>query len=94
MAIGTTMAAILAVTAAVGATAYSSSQQNKQQKKFLSAMGQTPMPETPKTEEAVVSAEAKTQEKRRALARSRSVYSSPLGLAGQAQTIKKTLLGQ
>ena len=39
-------------------------------------------------------AQAATTAKKRAVSRSRSVYSSPLGLAGEATTIKKTLLGQ
>ena len=39
-------------------------------------------------------AQAATTAKKRAIARSRSVYSSPLGISGEASTIKKTLLGQ
>jgi hypothetical protein len=39
-------------------------------------------------------AQAATTAKKRAVSRSRSVFSSPLGIAGEAATIKKTLLGQ
>ncbi len=35
-----------------------------------------------------------TPPKKRAVSRSRSVFTSPLGLAGEATTIKKTLLGE
>ena len=39
-------------------------------------------------------ATAATTAKKRAAARSRSVYSSPLGISGEASTVNKTLLGQ
>jgi hypothetical protein len=39
-------------------------------------------------------AQASVTDKKRAISRSRSVYTSPLGLASQAQTSRKTLLGQ
>jgi len=43
---------------------------------------------------AAAQAEAKVAERRkRVLSGSKSIYTSPLGLAGQAQVAKKTLLG-
>ena len=45
-------------------------------------------------EESVVNqASASVTDKKRAIARSRSVYTSPLGMSDQATTAKKTLLG-
>jgi hypothetical protein len=44
-------------------------------------------------ETAATQAQASVTDKKRAIARSRSVYTSPLGLSDQATTAKKTLLG-
>ncbi len=61
------------------------------------------MPEIPKAvtepaSEVIAKSEQKATEairqKQVAARRSRSVYSSPLGLAGEATTVRKTLLGQ
>ena len=43
---------------------------------------------------ATEQARAATQQRQKAARRSRSIFSSPLGLAGEASTVKKTLLGQ
>ena len=43
---------------------------------------------------AQATAQAVTTAKKRAASRSRSIYSSPLGIAGEASTAKKTLLGE
>ncbi len=43
---------------------------------------------------AQATAQAVTTAKKRAASRSRSIYSSPLGLSGEASTAKKTLLGE
>ena len=60
------------------------------------------LPEVPKTvtepaSEVIAKSEEKAQaavrQKQVAARRSRSVYSSPLGLAGEATTVRKTLLG-
>ena len=45
-------------------------------------------------EAASVKAQAAQQEKQRAISRSRTTYTSPLGPQEEAQTAKKTLLGQ
>jgi hypothetical protein len=56
------------------------------------------LPAIPTIEETTAAAEAKTalavKEKRRAMARSRTIFTSPLGIAGEAETARKTLLGQ
>ncbi len=53
-----------------------------------------PMPQAPKVEEAGAKAEEIVKQKRRAMARSRTVFTSPLGIGTQASVIKKTLLGE
>ncbi len=93
MAIGSTMAAILAGTAIAGSTATS----------IVAANNGNDIPESssPVTESASdtiaksqQTASAAAEAKKRAASRSRSIFSSPLGIAGEASTIKKTLLGQ
>lgn len=54
----------------------------------------TPLPEVPKVEDAAKVAAAKVVEKKKAVARSRSIFTSPLGIGTQANTATKTLLGQ
>jgi len=63
----------------------------------------SPLPEIPKSatdsaEETIKKAEAQaqatTRQRQAATRRSKSIFSSPLGLAGEAATAKKTLLGQ
>ena len=53
-----------------------------------------PMPATPTPEKAEDTAQAAATKKRKAIARSRTIFTSPLGISGQASVIKKTLLGQ
>ena len=51
-----------------------------------------PMPEAPKPEAAIEKAQ-ETVKRKRAMA-TQTVYTSPLGIAGEAQVARKTLLGQ
>lgn len=51
-----------------------------------------PLPAAPKPEDAAVKAE---EAKRRKIAQSsKTVYTSPLGVQGEANVVRKTLLGQ
>lgn len=51
-----------------------------------------PMPEAPKPEASLEKAQ-ETVKRKRAMA-TQTVYTSPLGIAGEAQVARKTLLGQ
>ena len=51
------------------------------------------MPEVPKAEDAAKTAAAKAAAKRTAVARSRTLFTSPLGETTEAETARKTLLG-
>ena len=50
------------------------------------------LPQPPKAEDVVAKAEDAVKKKRAAI--SQTVYTSPLGVAGEAQVARKTLLGQ
>ena len=83
--------AVLATTAGVAAVAAPS---------IIAATqsGKTDMPqaaavETPSVAESTAKAKATTKAKLQATRRSQSIYTSPLGLTGQADVAKKTLLG-
>jgi len=52
----------------------------------------TPLPQPPSVEAAAGKAEEVTRKKRAAM--TQSIYTSPLGVAGEAQIARKTLLGQ
>jgi len=78
--------------AAAGGTVGSMEDTNKLQKAALSNL--PIMPEVPKIEDMAGTAAAKAKSKRSAIARSRSIFTSPLGIAGEAEVAKKTLLGQ
>ncbi len=91
MAIGSTMAAILGFTALAGATATS----------ITSAMSggdggyKTPgLPQSPTTTDARAMAAAEAKRRRQSMSRSSSIYTSPLGISGQANIARKALLGQ
>lgn len=57
--------------------------------------GSTPqMPEVPKVEDATKTATEKAKSKRAAMARSQTHFTSPLGETTEAETARKTLLGQ
>lgn len=90
----------LAVTAgagAVGYSLYSADQASKQAKKDASQgmaqMPTTPAPVAPTMADASAAAQAKTMEKRRAMAANDTVYTNPLGLKDEAEVARKTLLG-
>lgn len=85
-----------------GGAAYSISRyQRKQAKRSFQAGVQTgqgatpaPMPKAPKVSEAIEQAQIATTVRRRAMRRSKTVFTSPLGIGGEAEVIRKTLLGQ
>ncbi len=52
------------------------------------------LPQMPTVQDATSQAKDAIKERRIAASRSRSIYTSPLGIAGEAQTVRKTLLGQ
>lgn len=52
------------------------------------------MPAAPNVADAAAIASAGVRSKKRAAARSRTTFTSPLGIGGQADVIKKTLTGQ
>jgi hypothetical protein len=95
MAIGSTMAAILAGTSLAGAgTAYSISAAQ-------GGPGDAPAQQIPSIEPAADTidkskqqAQAATQSRLKAARASKSIYSSPLGIGGEASVARKTLLGQ
>lgn len=53
-----------------------------------------PMPKAPKVKDAAGQTQAALKAKKQAIARSRSIYTSPLGIGGEADIAKKYLLGQ
>jgi len=81
---------------AVGYSMYSSDAQMKAGKRAATAMEQANMPMlpgVPKIKDATAIANKQATQHRQAMARSKSVKSNPLGLASEAKTIRKTLLG-
>ena len=54
----------------------------------------TPMPEAPDTGKADTAAKVETKRRKQAIARSKTVYTSPLGIGEEANIARKTLLGQ
>lgn len=94
MAIGSTMAAIIAATAVAGSigTSMYSAQQAKKAAPEMPAMPDTsPAKVTAQAQEATTE---KLRQKKAAMSRSKSVYTSPLGIRGEAQTARKMLLGE
>ena len=53
-----------------------------------------PMPQAPKAEDATAQAEGAAQDKLRRMKRTRTVFTSPLGIGGEADVARKKLLGQ
>lgn len=88
---GAITSAVLAATA-IGAVGFGIAQAVKKPK--AAAVSPMPMPAAPKVEEAAAQATAAAKTKKRAIARSRTIYTSPLGIGGEAQIIRKTLTGQ
>ena len=58
------------------------------------APGTSTLPETPSLPKAAEAALSKVDEKRRAIARSRTIFTTPLGLGNVANLAKKFLLGE
>lgn len=52
------------------------------------------LPQSPTMTDAQTTAKADVEQRRRAVAKSKTVYTSPLGLGEQANISRKTLLGQ
>jgi hypothetical protein len=88
MPIGLPLAILLAGGAAAGASVYSSKQAAKSAK---NASGPTPLPQAPSIESSQQTASDAIRKKRTGLTRTN--YTSPLGVAGEAGIAKKTLLG-
>uniref|UniRef100_A0A6M3K6U6 Uncharacterized protein n=1 Tax=viral metagenome TaxID=1070528 RepID=A0A6M3K6U6_9ZZZZ len=101
-------AAILAFVG-VGASMVSQNQANKQMKRATETQAkqaqasqealvarETAAKEEVKQAQATATAQAKgvVTEKRRAIARSQTIYTSPLGIGGTADVSRKVLLGQ
>jgi hypothetical protein len=95
MAIGTPTAILLGA-AALGGTAMAvnaSNQADKKSKAAMSAM-QTPGPTAPSTDLAAQDAANELAKRKRTLEESKTLFTSPLGIGGQAQVARKTLTGQ
>jgi hypothetical protein len=73
---------------AIGSTVYSMSQANRQPTQAPA------LPQTPSIQEAEDKSKEAAKQKRLAMARSQTVYTSPLGLETEAEGARKTLLGQ
>ena len=96
-------AAIAGTAAAVGSTVASSVSAKKASKEAANAMSSmkpAPLPEPPKIDvgaeqaKAAASAQAQMDQRRKSIARNKTIFTNPLGIAGEAETIKKKLLGQ
>jgi len=74
--------------AAIGATLYTTSQAGKQKTSAPS------MPNLPSATDATAQATAASKRQRSAMARSKSIYTSPLGVSEEAGIARKQLLGQ
>lgn len=108
MAIGSTMMAIIygvGVAAGIGSSQYSSSRASTSAKKQAGALKADKAAADKANADAIAKAEAdkasaksqavqQVRARQRAAGRSKSIFTSPLGLGGTAQTIRKTLLGQ
>jgi len=86
MALGTTSAILLAMAGAGAGIAASKMAQPKGQ-----ASGPLPLPQAPSVGESVDKASDVIRKKRSAM--TQSIYTSPLGVSGEAQVVRKTLLG-
>jgi len=75
-------------TAAIGSTAYSMSQSGKQK------TSAPVLPQSPSIASAEAQAKDATRARLKAASRSQSIFTSPLGISGEAEIAQKTLLGQ
>lgn len=87
MALGTTTAILLGLGAAGAGVAANKMSAPKQQDS-----SPIPLPQPPSAVDSAAKAEDVIRKKKAAM--SQSVYTSPLGVAGEAQVARKTLLGQ
>jgi len=83
---------ILAATAIAGATVAITKAASGSGKDKGGVGAPLPLPQAPKVEDAAD--KALETAKRRKTAATQTIYSSPLGLKGEADVAKKTLLGQ
>jgi hypothetical protein len=93
--VGAITSLILGATA-IGAGIWGISQATKQAKRTTApaARAAAPMPEAPKPEAAATQAAEAARSKKRAIQRSRTIYTSPLGIGGEAEVARKFLLGR
>jgi hypothetical protein len=90
-----TMTSLILGGLAIGASAYAIRQASSGARKTAAQQPAVmPMPQPPKVETAAAQATVAAKAKKRAIARSRSIYTSPLGIGVEAQIARKTLLGQ
>ena len=87
MAVGTTT--LLLGLAGVGGGLLASKMAQKQQPQSSSPM---PLPKSPDPADSMAKAQDVIRKKKASM--SQSIYTSPLGVAGEAQVARKTLLGQ
>lgn len=86
-AFGVGVAAATAGAAAIGSGVYSATQANKK-------VSVPALPKTPSVTASAAQAQAETKRLRSAMSRSETVFTSPLGIGGQAEVARKSLLGQ
>ena len=91
-----TAAAVAGGVVAAGAT-YGIAQLAKGPKTSATSVPQAPAvapPVAPQPTQVAATAEAAVLTRKKAVAKSRTVFTSPLGIAGEAEVARKTLLGQ
>jgi hypothetical protein len=87
MAVGTTTAILLGLAGGAAGMGVSRMMQPKNQ-----SSGPIPLPQAPSVSDATGKAEDVIRKKRSSM--TQSIYTSPLGASGEAQVVRKTLLGQ
>lgn len=90
MAVGTTTAVLLGLGAAAGGAGIGMAVNSASKQKVASSP--MPLPQAPSPADAIGKAEEVIKKKKTSM--SQSIYTSPLGIAGEAQVARKTLLGQ
>lgn len=84
-AVGATATALAA--GSIGSSIYSASQASRKP-------SVPELPQTPTVKDAEINAKEASRQKRIAASRSKSIFTSPLGIGGEAQGARKTLLGE
>lgn len=77
--------------AGVGASMLMSGSGKKKESSFQAQMPQSP--KAPEQKDAAAAAKARLDEKRRSMARSKSIKTNPLGIKDEAEVARKRLLG-